>query len=488
MALRTKQTVKPLGGTFIATTRIFSLHSGKGRSTGRAIKDILDYIENPQKTDNGRLITSFQCDSRIADAEFLFSKQLYAAKTGRRRGADDVIAYQIRQSFVPGEITPEEANRLGCELARRFTKEDHAFIVCTHIDKAHIHNHIIWNSTSLDHTRKFRDFLGSGRAVRRLNDTICIENGYSIVENPKRRGMSYNKWLGGKPPSHRDQLRSLIDDALAQKPADLETLLKLLQEAGVVVKRRGKSVSLQAPGRSGFIRLDARSMGQEYDLAELLAVLAGEKAHNGPSAKNIRHADLPKVNLLVDMQAKLRAGKGAGYMRWASAFNLKQMAQTLNYLTEHKLLNYADLSQKAAEASAGFNDVSGKIKAAEQRMAEIAVLKTHIINYAKTRDVYVAYRKAGYSKKFKAEHESEILLHQAAKKFFDESGLKKLPTVKELQTEYASLLAEKKSAYADYRKARDRMKELLTVKANVDRLMGYDKSEPGKNSEHQKEH
>ena len=175
-------------------------------------------------------------------------------------------------------------------------------------------------------------------------------------------------------------------------------------------------------------------------------------------------------------------------MRWASAFNLKQMAQTLNYLTEHKLLNYADLSQKAAEASAGFNDVSGKIKAAEQRMAEIAVLKTHIINYAKTRDVYVAYRKAGYSKKFKAEHESEILLHQAAKKFFDESGLKKLPTVKELQTEYASLLAEKKSAYADYRKARDRMKELLTVKANVDRLMGYDKSEPGKNSEHQKEH
>ena len=153
-----------------------------------AINDILDYVENPQKTDNGRLITSFQCDSRIADAEFLFSKKLYTAKTGRRRREDDVIAYQIRQSFVPGEITPEEANRLGYELARRFTKGNHAFIVCTHIDKAHIHNHIIWNSTSLDHTRKFRNFWGSTRAVRRLSDTICIENGYSIVENPKRRG------------------------------------------------------------------------------------------------------------------------------------------------------------------------------------------------------------------------------------------------------------------------------------------------------------
>ena len=227
------------------------LHTGKGRTVGTAISDIIDYVENPDKTDSGRLITSYQCDSRIADAEFLFSKRQYLAKTGRQRGADDVIAYQIRQSFVPGEITPEEANRLGRELAMRFTKGNHAFIVCTHIDKAHIHNHIIWNSTTLDCTRKFRDFLGSGRAVRRLNDTICIENGYSIVENPKRRGKTYNKWLGGKPPCHRDRLRMAIDDALAKKPAGLDALLKLLQEAGITVKRRGKGISLQAPGQKG---------------------------------------------------------------------------------------------------------------------------------------------------------------------------------------------------------------------------------------------
>ena len=466
----------------IATTRIFPLHIGKGRTTSTAIRDILDYVENPQKTDNGRLISSFQCDSRIADSEFLFSKKLYAVKTGRRRGEDDVLAYQIRQSFVPGEITPEEANRLGYELARRFTKDNHAFIVCTHIDKAHIHNHIIWNSTSLDHSRKFRDFLGSGRAVRRLSDTICIENGYSIVKNPKRSSKGYAQWLGSKPPSHREQLRTIIDDTLAQKPSNLEELLGLFREAGITVKQRGKSVSLQAPERSGFIRLDAHSMGRDYDLAELLAVLAGEKKP-GAGAKKFHRADLPKVNLLVDMQAKLRAGKGAGYVRWASAFNLKQMAQTLNYLTEHKLPNYADLSQKAAEASTDYNDLSAKIKAAEKRMAEIAVLKTHIINYVKTREVYAAYRKAGYSKSFKAEHESEILLHQAAKKAFDEQGLKKLPTVKELQAEYAALLVEKKSAYAGYRKARDEMKALLTVKANVDRLMGYDHSEDEKDIE-----
>ena len=470
----------------MATTRIMSLHIGKGRTVGKAISDIIDYVENPDKTDGGRLISSYQCDSRIADAEFLFAKRQYLAKTGRKRGADDVIAYTIRQSFVPGEITPEEANRLGYELARRFTKGKHAFIVCTHVDKAHIHNHIIWNSTTLDHDRKFRDFLGSARAVRRLNDTICIENGYSIVENPKRRGKTYNKWLGSKPPCHRDRLRMAIDDALAKKPADLDALLKLLQEAGVEVSPRGKSIRLRAPGQKNFVRLDGDSLGAEYDISALLCVLSGERTHT-PSTKNVHRADSPKVNLLVDIQAKLQAGKGAGYARWASVFNLKQMAQTMNYLTEHGLLDYADLAAKADEATGRYHELSARIKAAEQRMAEIAVLKTHIINYSKTRDTYVAYRKAGYSKKFKAEHESEILLHQTAKKAFDELGLKKLPTVKSLQAEYAALLAEKKSAYTDYRRARDEMKELLTVRANVDRLMGYGGAEPDKETERQEE-
>ena len=180
----------------MATTRLMPLHTGKGRTVGQAISDIIDYTENPQKTDGGRLITSWQCDSRIADAEVFFTKNQYIQKTGRVRGEDDVIAYHLRQSFVPGEITPEEAIRLGCELVKRFTKGNHAYIVCTHIDKAHIHNHVIWNSTALSQTRKFRNFWGSSRAVRRLNDTICIENGYSIVENERRQPVQ-NLPLGG---------------------------------------------------------------------------------------------------------------------------------------------------------------------------------------------------------------------------------------------------------------------------------------------------
>ena len=161
----------------MATTRVMPLHIGKGRTESQAVSDIIDYVANPQKTDNGKLITGYGCDSRTADAEFLLAKRQYIAATGRVRGADDVIAYHVRQSFKPGEITPEEANRLGVEFAKRFTKGNHAFVVCTHIDKSHVHNHIIWSAVNADCDRKFRNFWGSIRAVRRLSDTICIENG-----------------------------------------------------------------------------------------------------------------------------------------------------------------------------------------------------------------------------------------------------------------------------------------------------------------------
>ena len=230
---------------------------------------------NPQKTDNGRLITGFGCDSRIADAEFLLAKRQYIAATGRMRGSDDVIAYHVRQSFLPGEITPEEANRLGVEFAKRFTKGNHAFVVCTHIDKAHIHNHIIWSSVNLDCDRKFRNFWGSTKAVRRLSDTICIENGLSVVKNPKPHGKSYNKWLGDQAkPSHREQLRIMIDHALEQKPAGFEELLKLLSEMGCEVSRRGKSIQLKAPGQKNVARMNEK-LGAGYSEKEIRAVLGG---------------------------------------------------------------------------------------------------------------------------------------------------------------------------------------------------------------------
>ena len=212
-------------------------------------------------------------------------------------------------------------NEISHELASRFLKGRHAFIVCTHCDKLHIHSHIIFNSISLDCKRKFRDFLGSGRAIARLSDTICLEHGLSIVENPKRHGKSYNKWLGDQTkPTQREFLRVAIDMALGKKPSDFDALLKLLQEAGYEVKP-GKVPALRGENQQRFIRLD--TLGSGYSEAELRAILSGEKAHK-PHKKIIRHAQEKHVNLLVDIQAKLRVGKGVGYARWAKVFNLKR--------------------------------------------------------------------------------------------------------------------------------------------------------------------
>ena len=466
----------------MATTSIMPLHTGKGRSVRRAIQDSINYVKNPAKTDEGRLVTSYQCNGEIADAEFLLAKRQYIAATGRVRGKDDIIAYHLRQSFVPGEITPEEANRLGQELAKRFTKGDHAFIVCTHIDKAHIHNHIIWNAVNLDCDRKFRNFLGSTRAVRRLSDTICIENGYSIVENPKPHSKSYNKWLGdAAKPSHRETLRLAIDRALEQKPTDLDTLLAELKKSGCIVERRGKHITLCAPGWKKPVRL--RSLGKGYTQEDLTAVLAGTREHT-PRKVPAAAPAAPKVNLLVDIQAKLQAGKGKGYERWAKVFNLKQMAQTMTYLSEHDLLDYAALAAKTAAAAEKYNNLQTQIKTAEKRMEEIGTLRTYIIQYAKTRDTYVAYRKAGYSKKFLEAHREEITLHKAAKDAFDKLGLKKLPKVKDLNAAYAEVLSQKKKLYPEYRRARDEMRELLTVKANVDRVLNMEAPEAGREKDH----
>lgn len=266
---------------------------------------------------------------------------------------------------------------------------------------------------------------------------------------------------------------------MEKKPTDLDELLKLLQEAGCQVTHRGKSINLRLEGWDRPSRIN--SLGDGYTLDDLLAVLAGQQEHT-PRKKAMVQPPTKKVNLLVDIQAKLQASKGAGYARWAKVFNLKQMAQTMNYLTEHGLLDYSELAEKADAATTRYNELSAQIKDAETQMAEISVLRQHIINYAKTRDTYVAYHKAGYSKKFMAEHEADILLHKAAKQAFEDFGYgkdKKLPNVKTLQAEYAKLLEKKKKAYGEYRKAREEMKELLTAKANVDRILNWEE-EPDK--------
>ena len=467
----------------MATTRLIPLHTGKGRNFSKAIRNVIGYVSNPKKTHQGELVTGFGCNPETADGEFLLMKREYIAQTGRRRGKDDVIAYHLRQSFVPGEITPEEANRIGCELASRFTHGQHAYVVATHEDRRHVHSHIIISAVNLDCDRKFRNFWGSSKAIRRLSDTLCIQNGLSIIEQPKGHSKSYNKWLGNEAKtSQRDGLREALDAVLARQPKDFEELLTMLQRGGWEVKR-GKRISLKGKGQERFKRLD--SLGEDYSEAALRAIIAGEKEHHLRKKKTVQ--PMRQVNLLVDIQAKRQAGKGAGFERWAKVFNLKQMAQTLNYLSENNLMNIEDLTAKTDAAIARVHELQVTIRETEKRMAELHALKGHIINYVKTREVYVAYRMAGYSKKFVAEHEQEIRLHQAAKEAFSALGTQKIPKIKAIQAEYDALREKKKQAYAAYHQAQDEMRQLLTVRANVERILGIEEKEKERQKEKKKE-
>lgn len=271
---------------------------------------------------------------------------------------------------------------------------------------------------------------------------------------------SYNKWLGGKAkPCQRDLLRAAIDAALAKKPENFEVFLKLVEEAGYTVKR-GKHVTFMWDGQPQNIRL--RSLGEGYSEEELRAVILGTRVHT-PRRKKRYPSKVSRPTLISQIEAKIGSGKGAAYNQKLKVVKLKSMAETLLFIQKHDFADFDALSDYADAASGRTKELTAKIKAAESRMAEIAVLKTHIINYAKTRDIYTAYRKAGYSKKYYDAHESDIIIYKAAKKAFDELALKKLPTVKSLQAEYSDLLVQKKLDYAELSKARDEAKRLHII-------------------------
>ena len=451
----------------MAATRLIALHKNKGKSVAACLKSRTDYAQNPDKTEQGQFVSSYKCSPLTVDEEFMLSKRQYELVTGCRQKSD-VIAYQIRQSFKPGEITAEEANKVGYELAMRFTKGKYAFLVATHTDREHIHNHIIYNSTALDCSRKFWDFLLSGLAVQRLSDLICLEHQLSVIEKKPYRERQ-KRVLYPPKESNRDRLCGIIDTILAEKPEDYEAFLQKLEQQGFEVKR-GKHTAVKGKGQKRFIRF--RTLGTGYGEDEIKAVLEGKAKHQPHQKQPLKEQSF---QLLVDIQGKMAEGKSVGYKKWATKFNLKEMSKTLLFLQEQKIGSAEELRERAAAATERYHAMGDSIKAAETRLAEIAVLKTHIINYAKTRPVYDAYRKVGYSKAFLEAHREEITLHKAAKAAFDEAGLQKLPKVKELDAEFAELLTKKKASYPDYRKARNEMQELVRAQKNVERFFAEEK-------------
>lgn len=457
----------------MATTALLPLHEREGQTVAAAFQHILDYVKNPEKTEGGRLVETYQCDKDRADAEFTIAKSLYHSITGRRSEHDKVLAYMIRQSFSPGEITPEKALELGKRLAMEFTGGKHQFVVCCHTDKDHIHTHIVFNAVTLDYGQKFQNYKDSAAKVRELSDAMCRENGLSVVEEPDT-GKSYKEWDAEKQgQSWKAKLREAIDAALPGCKT-LDDLLAAMRSAGYEIKQ-GKYLSFRAPEQERFTR--SKTLGRDYTVEALRERLGLHYAIGIANVKRQRRGDSGHVNLLVDIQARLQ-GKGPGLERWLKIHNLKEAAKTLAFLSEHGLTEYDALAGRTGQAAADFADVSQKIKAAESRMAQIAALKTHIRNYARTREVFASYKKSRFKEQYRAAHETEILLHEAAKRAFDALGVKKLPTVAALQAEYVGLVEQKKALYADYSRLKEESRELATVKQNVDRLLSVAPEQP----------
>ena len=465
----------------MAATRLIALHVNKGKTVAQCLADRTDYSENAAKTNNGEFISSYECEAKTADEEFLLSKRQYQHITGRQQ-KNNIIAYQIRQSFKPGEVTPEEANQVGYETAMRFTKGKHAFIVATHIDKAHIHNHIIYNSTTLDCTRKFKNFFLSGLAVQRVSDLVCAEHGLSII-TPKPYRERQKRTVYPKKRTQRDDLCDAIDQVLQEKPRNYADFLKKMEDLGFEFKD-GKQPAFRGKGQKRFIRL--RSLGEDYSDEELRAAIAGKSGRKPRNAN--RQVPVPKqFNLLIDIQAKMAEGKSAGYERWAKKFNRKEAARTVCLLKEKGLDSYEDLVALTEKLSSRFSELSSSIKSAEKRMVEIGALQTHLNNYSKTRKVYEAYRKYGYSKKFFEEHREAITLHKAAKEAFNNLEGGKVPSRKALEEEFHRLLTEKKQAYAEYREVKKDMQEYLVAKQTVEHILGIDRKKQEEEKKQQRE-
>lgn len=454
----------------MAATRLIPLHVNKGRSVAACLEARTDYAKNPEKTEKGDLVTSYECDPMTVDEEFMLSKRKYQQITGLSP-KNDIIAYQIRQSFRPGEITAEEANRAGYELAMRFTKGRYAFIVATHTDRAHIHNHIIFNSTSLDGTRKFRNFYLSSFALQRISDLICLERGLSVITpKPYRERQKHTDYP--KKESIRNLICRDIDRILQgpSAPKDFEEFLKKLREAGYEIKT-GKNISIRGKNQKRFVRLSSLSEGyREADLRQYFLNPTVRKTRSRPAQRKER------ISLLIDVQEKLQT-KGPGYARWAKVHNLKEMSKSLLFLREHGIDSREDLNALVDTKIAERDALHDTVQTMEKQITEIAALRKHIYNYSDTRATYEAYRKAGYSKKFFEAHREELTIHKAAKKAFDELGVKKIPRVKELNVEYAELMKEKKSKFREYRTACSEAREYLAIRENIASLYDAERKE-----------
>jgi len=478
----------------MATTYIKPYKISPGLTAVQAMQERFDYGLDPKKC---AAVSSYLCEPETAHAEFMLVKNQYEAITGRNAEKGHLF-FQIRQAFPPGEISVEEAQRIGYETAMRWTKGKYQFFVCTHNDKGNLHNHIYYNSTAEDSTRKFHNFIGSSFFVRRLSDRICLEHNLSIIANPKQRSKGlfkhYGEWLVGKekPLTFQERLKAVINNILQEQPKDFDAFLTAMEASGFEYKYgRGGALSFRAPehGQERFTRLRSSTLGDGYDLEDIRAVIERRVSYSTWQSSYVTPTlgtkPAPrKFSLVIDIQEKMTQGKGAAYTRWATVHNLKQMAAALQYLQENNLLDYDDLAAKAEAAAVRMHSAGDALQQTEAAMKRNAELKSAIMDFVRTRPIFEEYKAKKYSNKYLAEHETDISVYRAAQATMKEllQG-EKLPKMADLKSEWQTLTAAKKSGYAEYRAAQKDMREAVTIKKNIDHLLGIVSADKNKEME-----
>ena len=451
------------------------------------LKKALDYICNPAKTDEKILISSYGCSHETADIEFGFTLSQAIDKGSN-------LAHHLIQAFDPGEVTPEQAHEIGKRLADEATKGQYEYVLTTHIDKGHVHNHIMFCAVNFMDYHKYNSNKKSYYQIRNASDRICRESGLSIVKPGKQieytdkagqrrtrpakeQGRSYAEYAADKAGgSWKGKLKIAIDTTIPQAK-DFEDFLRRMEAAGYEVKRRGETISFRAPGQEKFTRLRENTLGKDYTAQRITERIQGKKR-----AVSAPKRDSKTVSLVIDIENSIKAQQSRGYEQWAKIHNLKQAAKTVNFLTENNILQYADLRVKVEEVAAASEQAGAALKGVEKRLSDMALLIKNITTYHQTKPAYDGYRAAKDKAQYRAANESALILHEAATKALKavqaEGG--KLPNPAGLQKEYARLQAEKETLSSEYGKLKKQVKEYGIIKANVDSILHQPEADKSK--------
>lgn len=419
------------------------------------------YILNPKKTDEKLLVSSYGCASETAAREFEWTR-----KIAEQKGMNPVriIARHVIQSFEIGEVTPELAHEIGKQFADEILGGKYEYVLTTHIDKDHVHNHLIFNAVDFVNYHAYKSYKRIYYDMREVSDRLCKENGLSVIPPSQNKGMGYKEYTEAKRgTSWKQKLKQTID-RLVITAKDYDDFLRLMQEAGYEIKT-GKYISFRAKGQERFTR--SKTIGENYTEERIKERIAGR------TPRRSQRQTTPKgISLIGDIQERIRLIDSKGYEYKAKLTILKEAARTLNYLTENNLLQYADLEKKVEDVHSSYDRTGKELKGVEARLREVQPLIKNISNYQRLKPVYDAFQKAKDKPGFKAKHEAELVIFEAARStLLAMQGDEKLPSLKTLQAEQAQLFEEQERLYAERNRLKKEAKQIETIKSNVDTFL-----------------